>query len=735
MSEDDPFVTVDGAARAAAASERKAVARVLVLPVPKGTPRPPAVHPTLGKPSTIWTYRGASGGILGYALRFDTQDGKQFRPLTCWRPTPGGALEWRWEAWPSKRPLYGLQRLAERPSALVVVTEGEKAADAATGLLPGFVVVTSPNGSKAASKADWSPLRGRDVTIWPDADTAGLQYAQAVAKQAIAARAASVAIVSPPKGVLIAWDAADALAEGWTPARAAKFVAAAAPFNESAPASNTPGGSSSAGKRRRTPQRDVLIGCAEFVKLWHDGNTAAYASFLVNGHDEHWLIRSRDFRMWLAGRFYEETGGAIGAQALEDGLRILEARAVHEGPLHDPCLRVGRHGDALYLDLCDDRWRAIEIRASGWTIIDRPPVKFLRTPAMRALPQPEKGYLIEELRRFVNVRSDDDFKMAVAWITAALRDVGPYPILIVNGEQGTGKSFFCRMIRSLIDPNIAPIRALPKDERDLIVSACNTRVLAFDNLSKIDAWLSDAFCRLSNGGGFATRMLHTDRDEMIFDGQRPVMLNGIAMLTERPDLAERALTIHLCAITDEERKPEDELWAEFEAQRPRILGAILDAISAALRNLPSVKLLRAPRMADFLKWVTAAEGALGWHAGEFETTYRENRRDVAESAFEADPVAMAIRDFVTPTDYPNGWAGTATELLAALNDRGAESIRKSRLWPWTSQGLGMRIDRIAPLLRSRGFQVERRHSGVRTITIVPPQHDRSARQSADLAVE
>jgi putative DNA primase/helicase len=118
-------------------------------------------------------------------------------------------LEWRWESWPAKRPLYGLQRLAEKPFAPVVVCEGEKAADAAGGLLPDFVVVTSSNGCKSAGNADWSPLRGRTVIVWPDADAAGLEYAKAVAKQALAAGATAVATVSPPDGVAVSWDAAD----------------------------------------------------------------------------------------------------------------------------------------------------------------------------------------------------------------------------------------------------------------------------------------------------------------------------------------------------------------------------------------------------------------------------------------------------------------------------------------------------------------------------------------------
>src|ERR1700733_6372189 len=224
----DPFAPIGGDANARLAKQK---AWTIIVPVPPEAPKPLVEHFKLGKPTARWTYTDAAGDVLFYAVRFDTGNGeKQFRPLTLWKPASGGALQWRWESWPQKRPLYGLQGLAERPSASVVVCEGEKAADAATRLLPGFVAVTSPNGSKSAAKADWSPLRGRDVVIWPDADAAGLEYGRQVAKLAAAAGALSVAIVSPPEGARVDWDAADALAESWDTARTAELLAAARPI-------------------------------------------------------------------------------------------------------------------------------------------------------------------------------------------------------------------------------------------------------------------------------------------------------------------------------------------------------------------------------------------------------------------------------------------------------------------------------------------------------------------------
>jgi putative DNA primase/helicase len=728
----DPFAPIGGnTAQPGPASRVKWVA---VVPVPADAPAPPGTHPKLGQPTACWTYADATGAVLGHVLRFDLPGGdKQFRPLTWRRPEADGSPMWRpmwrWESWPEPRPLYGLAELAESPAAPVLVTEGEKAADAARRLLPALVVVTSPNGSKAAGGADWSPLRGRTVTIWPDADTAGLEYARTVAEKVAAAGAVSVAIVSPPQSCAVGWDAADAMAEGWDTVRATALVAGAKSIDTTAAKKNTTASSSSTsspdqkaagGDRRRTPQRDQLIGCCEFVDLWHDANRSAYASFPVNGHVEHWPIRSRDFRMWLSDQFYMTTGGAIGGQALEDGIRILEARAVNHGPQFDPFIRIGEDAGRLYLDLCDNQWRAIEINNTAWRIVEKPPLKMIRAPAMRPIATPVAGGMIEELRQFVNVKTDADFMLTVAWLVAALRNKGPFPVLAVGGEQGSGKSVVSRMLRLLIDPAAAPIRAVPKDDRDLVVSASNSWLLVFDNLSAVPGWLSDALCRLATGSGFATRMLHTDNSEMIFEAARPIILNGIPSLTDRADLADRSVTIHLATIPEDRRKPEDELWAEFEEARPRITGALLDAVSAALRNVGEIKLERSPRMADFAKWITAAEPGLGWEPGAFLDAYDENRRNVSETAFEADSVAVAITNFIV-TEKSDGWEGTPTELLGELNNRTADGIRKARSWPLTPQALGNRVDRIAPLLRGKGFTIERRHSTRRTIIIVPPK--------------
>ena len=255
------------------------------------------------------------------------------------------------------------------------------------------------------------------------------------------------------------------------------------------------------------------------------------------------------FSAWLRERYFQEfDGGAPNNEAFQTAIRTIAARARFQGPACEVYRRVGSEAGRLYLDLCNDAWQAIEIDATGWRLVDRPAVRFIRTRHICALPEPERGGEITALRTFLNLASDDDFNLAIAWLLAALRPTGPYPVLALTGEQGSAKSTCAQMLRALVDPHEAALRAPPRNEHELFIAARNAHVLAFDNLSTVPAWLSDALCRLSTGAGFAARKLYTDDEESVISAARPVILNGIDAVVTRGDLADRALVLTLKAI-------------------------------------------------------------------------------------------------------------------------------------------------------------------------------------------
>lgn len=350
---------------------------------------------------------------------------------------------------------------------------------------------------------------------------------------------------------------------------------------------------------KKPKQADVLIELAAQAQLFHTADGSGFADIHITGHRETWPIRGRGFRRWLARRFFKATNGAPNSEAMQSALNVIEAKAHFDAPEREVFIRVGGVDGRLYLDLADETWRAVEIDATGWRVRENPPVRFRRTAGMQPLPVPVAAGSIVKLRSFLNARSEADFVLVVAWLLAAFRNRGPYPVLVLSGEQGTAKSTFTKILRGLVDPNTAPLRALPREDRDLFIAASNGFVLAFDNLSALKEWISDTLCRLATGGGFAVRQLYTDQDEVLFEAARPAILNGIEDIVTRPDLADRAIFLTLEPIPEGRRRAEAEIWAEFEAERPSMLGALLNAVATGLKRLPETRLEKLPRMADF----------------------------------------------------------------------------------------------------------------------------------------
>lgn len=441
---------------------------------------------------------------------------------------------------------------------------------------------------------------------------------------------------------------------------------------------------------------------AHDLELFHTPEPKSYTTFTVNGHRETWPLRSKMFRRWLARRYYEKNGVIPHSQAVEDALSGMEGKALFQGHQQEVFTRVAEHNRHIYLDLVNENWEAVEIAKDGWRVVTDPPVKFRRAGGMLPLPRPEPGGSIKHLRPFLNVGSDQDWILVCAWLLAALCPRGPYPILVVHGEQGSAKSSLVKALRALIDPNSAPLRAEPRELRDVMIGAANGWCLAFDNLSRVRPWLSDAMCRLSTGGGFATRELYSDQEEVLFHAQRPVMMNGIEELATRADLLDRSIILYLPAISEQQRRTETDLWQAFASERPRILGALLDGLSGALQNIETVTLDTLPRMADFAIWVTAAERALQWPNGTFMQAYAGNREAAHDLALEASPIVPAIRTILAEQ---HTWQGTASELWLLLVERVDDAVRKQREWPGSGQVLSNELRRLAPNLKETGVQV------------------------------
>jgi hypothetical protein len=250
---------------------------------------------------------------------------------------------------------------------------------------------------------------------------------------------------------------------------------------------------------------EVLLALADCADYCHGADGRPYATVPVRDEDdprrETLCIRHETFRDWLRRRYYQATGRAVPAEALQSVLGVLAARACYDGPACDVRVRVAgtvgtvgtvdyRSGGVVYLSLGDDRRRVVEVDSDGWRIVAAPPVLFRRPRGQRPLPEPVQGGSVNDLRPLLNIRAADG-PLVVGWLGQALCPRGPYPMLCLHGEQGVAKSSMARTLKSLVDPSVPILRTLPRDERDLCIGASNAWVLALDNLSDLRPWLSD----------------------------------------------------------------------------------------------------------------------------------------------------------------------------------------------------------------------------------------------------
>jgi hypothetical protein len=471
--------------------------------------------------------------------------------------------------------------------------------------------------------------------------------------------------------------------------------------------------------RQGSSQSQTLIELTSDFEFFHSPDTKTYAAVPINSHRENHSTRSKTFSHLLQGRYYKKYGRGLNRNAMEDAVSVFESQAMFEGEQHHVYVRVAEDGGHIYVDLGNKLWQVAKVTPDGWEITQKTPVKFIRPKGMLEFPKPTKGGSIEDLREFINLPEEESWVLLISYLLFSLTSNGPFPILIVQGEQGAAKSTFCRVVRSLIDPATSPLRSMPTNTRDLMLAAQNGWLMAYDNLSGLSSILSDALCRLSTGGGFATRELYSDSDETLFEASRPVCLNGITEFATRDDLLDRALILKLPSIPDDKRVDEKSFWANFEQMQPSIFGGLLDVLSKALRYLPDVDLEYSPRMADFAKFSAAVERAMGWEQGAFISAYNKNRSISVEMSLEADPVAQSILSLMASLPKSE-WKNTATQLMEDLEDVVSDTVKRSSSWPKTAGWLSNRVKRLIPSLRTIGIEVEfdrEGSGGVRLIAI------------------
>lgn len=445
---------------------------------------------------------------------------------------------------------------------------------------------------------------------------------------------------------------------------------------------------------------------SELCELWHDPDGNAFASFEREHdggvHREHWRVESTGFKDWLAWLGHTYLGAAPSSETVKSACNAISGKAKFDGPEHTPALRVAKTSAGYWLDMCDNQWRAIHTTTTGWAIVDNPPVRFIRSKAMRSLIVPSVEGNIEPLWSLVNVPAEDR-PLVLAWILESIRPDTPYPVLELIGEQGSAKSTTQETLRLFLDPNKVMLRGRPKGVEDVFVAAGANHIISLENLSGITPELSDALCTISTGGGQAGRQFFTNGEEHIIEAHNPVMLNGIGAVVTRPDLLDR--TIAVCLPVIGQRITETEHALAVDHYAPSIMAGLLDLFAQTLAGLDDVHIdsKDRPRMADFAHLGEAMHRAMGGATGDWLKMYVGHRRDAIRRTIDSSPVAQACIELV---EGGRRYAGTVKGLLETLNASNADNkAERGDYWPRSPKGLGDALRRAAPALRQIGVHL------------------------------
>jgi hypothetical protein len=431
------------------------------------------------------------------------------------------------------------------------------------------------------------------------------------------------------------------------------------------------------------------------MKFYRSPDGTAYADVWIKGHRETWKIGSSAFNLAWCQLYEMEFNEVPQIRAIHRATNYAQLNALRHGRTRAVHVRVGSLDGHSYIDLGDRNGRHVQVSPGEWKIVSSSLVRFTRFPGMLPLPEPTMGGSIHRLRDFIRV-SDRDFILIVSYLVATLHEPGPYPILVLTGEQGSSKTTTTHLLRSLVDPHSAPLLQPPRNAKEIFISAQSSHLLAYDNLSELPRWMSDALARIATGAANASRRLWTDQDQALIQVERPIVLNGITDFVESADLADRCIFIRPKQILAEERRPRSELLREFQVEQPRLFGALLDVLAHGLKTLPAFKAGHLPRMADFAKLATASEGAFT-KPGAFNAAYERNRAQAIEDQLSHDPVVAALQHLELP------WSGRAALLLTELKAVAADAYITAKDLPKNAKALTRDLHRLAPLLRERNI--------------------------------
>jgi hypothetical protein len=460
----------------------------------------------------------------------------------------------------------------------------------------------------------------------------------------------------------------------------------------------------------------IVVSGIPFLGLYSTPEGESCAAFAIDGRYEVASVRSPKLRSYVRLMIHNQSGRVATDSTLKEYLGQIAAHCEFYGKKISLSVRTARDRDDFVVDGVNQAYR---ITANGWfrEQLDKP--LFKRPEGLLELPLAQEGGDLRELLSFSNIRNEEARLLFLVHVVAAFIPDIPHPPLVIYGPQGASKSTILRLYCSLVDPALneeVPYR----NEKEFMLAAGQRWVVGMDNVSFLDTRVSDIFCKLVTGASYSARVLYADEELLIRRFRRVVILNGVNLPIDKPDLMDRCLLLPLDRILSHHRQTEAEINARFQELKPRLLGACFDALSKAMAIYPSIKLPAKERMADFHVWGCAIAEALGFTKDQFLHAWAKNVELQHEEVLEASPLAALVTEWFRCHPRDEALRGTPTQVFKDLRGMAERAGVDERSLPRTPLSFGRKLEEVRANLEAHGYVLGRTRGKCRTVTIHRP---------------
>ena len=405
---------------------------------------------------------------------------------------------------------------------------------------------------------------------------------------------------------------------------------------------------------------------SEKISVGRGEDGANLCSIPHNENKEVYNINSYSFRIAFKSFWKKEYGELLNDKEVQEIISIIEVECYESKNKIQRNHRIYTKGRMLIYQLNTDNNTSVRIEDGECEIEETPDFMFYTDRNFKNQVEPDLNVMPEELlpyiRKHFNVKDEDDVILISILIVSSMMGMGfNHPVILIQGEKGSGKSECLKKLEMIIDPKASGICTYTNSKEAIVLRLSNSYFTCFDNVSYIPKAISDLFCSAVTGACDTARKLYTDTEERILNLHAIIAMTSINGVAKSADLVDRSCLILLDRFDKSEIKTEVNVMKSFKDDLPLILGAVFNTIAQVLEDKKRVKARDKIRLADFHVKAIKIGRVLGIDEDKISEILFQNKLELSLSILESSSVAICLKELMkdkikyvdTPTNCLN----------------------------------------------------------------------------------